>query len=204
MYGPEPAGGYRHAVVAERAIAVREAVKSARPFMTVLAVSALGAHGRRPTLQEMRSHAYMAIVEGARGLWWWGLGDDALQAVCAGWCAAKTQRMTNLESVVNEIAALEPALVAHDAPEALAWSSEPAAIRTKVKVVGGTGYLFAYNATREPVRAVFGWSTTAPARVIVHAENRALAASGGRFSDTFEPYEAHVYVISSPRMTERN
>lgn len=203
MYGPEPAGGYRHAVVAERAIAAREAVKSARPFMTVLPVSALGALGRNPTLQEMRSHAYMAIVEGARGLWWWGLGDDALQAVCAGWCAEKTAHMTKLESVVNEIAALEPALVADDAPGALTSNSAPAAIRTKVKVVDGTGYLFAYNGTGAPVTAVFGWST-APARVSVHTENRVIAATGGGFSDTFEPYEAHVYVISSPRMTERN
>lgn len=203
MYGAEPAGGYRHRVVAEGAIAARQAVKNARPFMTVLPVSAPGALGRGPTLQEMRAHAYMAIVEGARGLWWWGLGDNALKAVCAGWCAEKTTHMINLESVVNEIAALEPALVADDAPGALTSNSEAAAIRTKVKVVDGTGYLFAYNGTSEPVRAAFGWST-APARVIVHAENRAIAASGGGFSDTFEPYEAHVYVISSPRMTERN
>jgi hypothetical protein len=40
--------------------------------------------------------------------------------------------------------------------------------------------------------------------VMVHAENRALAAAGGGFSDTFQPYEAHVYVVSSARMTERN
>jgi hypothetical protein len=203
MYGPEPAAGYRHRVVAEGAIAARQAVKSARPFMTVLPVSALGALGRGPTLQEMRSHAYMAIVEGARGLWWWGLGDNALKAVCAGWCAEKTTQMTNLDSLVNEIAALEPALVADDAPAALMSNSDPAAIRTKVKVVDGTGYVFAYNGTSAPVTAAFRWST-APVRVTVHAENRAIAVSGGGFSDTFQPYEAHAYVISSPRMTERN
>jgi hypothetical protein len=187
MYGPEPAGGYRHGAVAEATRAARHAVKSARPFMTVLPVSPLGAFGRAPTLQEMRSHAYMAIVEGARGLWWSGLGDDSAP----------------LQSVVNEIAALEPALVADDAPGALASNSAPAAIRTKVKVVDGTGYLFAYNGTNEPVTAFFGWST-AVARVMVHAEKRAVAAGGGGFSDTFQPYEAHVYVVSSARMTERN
>lgn len=203
MYGPEPAAGYRHRVVAEAAIAARQAVKNARPFMTVLPLSALGALGRAPTLQEMRSHAYMAIVEGARGLWWSSLGDNGLKAVCAGWCAEKRTQMTNLDSLVNEIAALEPALVADDAPTALMSNSDPAAIRTKVKVVDGTGYVFAYNGTSAPVTAAFRWST-APVRVMVHAENRAIAASGGGFSDTFQPYEAHAYVISSPRMTERN
>ena len=187
MYGPESRAGYRHVVVAEAAIAARQAVKNARPFMTVLPSSSLGPGGRVPTRQEMRSHAYMAIVEGARGLWWSGLGDHARA----------------LPSVVNELAALEPVLVAGDTPGALTSNSEPAAIRTKVKVVDGTGYLFAYNATSAPVTAAFGWSTAA-ARVIVHAESRAIAMSAGRFSDAFEPYEAHVYVISSPLMTEKN
>lgn len=187
MYGPEPAAGYRHVAVAEAAIVARQAVKNARPFMTVLPASSLGALGRVPTLHEMRSHAYMAIVEGARGLWWSRLGDTP----------------TSLPSVVNELAALETVLVSDDMPGALTSNSEPATIRTKVKVVDGTGYLFAYNATSAPVTAVFGWSTPA-ARVIVHAENRALAVSAGRFSDTFEPYEAHVYVISSPWMTKGN
>jgi hypothetical protein len=203
MYGPEPTGGYRHVVVAEAATAARQAVRNARPFMTVLPVSALGAFGRAPTVHEMRSHAYMAIVEGARGLWWWGLGDNALKAVCAGWCAEKATHMANLQSVVNEIASLERALVAEDAPGALTSNSDPAAIRTKVKVVDGTGYLFAYNGTSAPVTAAFSWSM-APARVTVHAENRTINAADGGFSDTFQPYEAHVYVIRSPRMTERN
>lgn len=188
IYGPEPAAGYRHVAVAEAAIAAREAVKHARPFMAVLPAGALGTLGRAPTLREMRSHAYMAIVEGARGLWWSGL-DSATTLT--------------LQSVVNELAAIEPALVAGDTPGALTSNSEPAAIRTKVTVVDGTGYLFAYNGTSAPVTAAFGWSTAA-ARVLVHAESRAIAVSAGGFSDTFGPYEAHVYVISTPRMTERN
>jgi hypothetical protein len=187
MYGPEPAAGYRHAAVADAAVAARQAVKSARPFMTVLPAGALDAAGRTPTLREMRSHAYMAIVEGARGLWWSALGEQA----------------TILPSVVNELAALEPVLVADDMPAALTSNSEAAAIRTKAKVVDSTGYLLAYNATSAPVTATFGWSPAA-ARAIVHAEDRAIAISAGRFSDTFEPYEAHVYVISSRRMPEGN
>jgi hypothetical protein len=187
MYGPEPAAGYRHRMVADAALAARAAVHDARPFMAVLPVGALGALGRTPTPADLRSHAYMAIVEGARGLWWSALGGHA----------------ATLQPVVNELAGLERVLVADDAPGALASNSAPAAIRTKVKMVDGVGYLFAYNGTSEPVRAAFDWHTT-PVRVVVHTENRAIAAAGGGFSDTFEPYAAHVYVISSSRMTERN
>ena len=196
MLGAEPAGGYAHARVAEATIAARDAVKGARPHMTVLQFARLTSQGRWPSRSEMRDHAWMAIVEGASGLWWWSLGDNALLATCAGWCAEKTQHMDDLKAVVNEIADLEPALLAADAPAALTSNSNTAAIRTKVKVVGGTGYLFAYNATNAAASVTFGWSTT-PGAVAVNAEDRALAPSGASFSDTFSPYQAHVYLITN-------
>jgi len=56
----------------------RLALKDSRPFNTVLQFFQFTSQGRWPTRQELRNHAYMAIVEGARGLWWWSLGDNAL------------------------------------------------------------------------------------------------------------------------------
>jgi hypothetical protein len=196
MYGAQPAGGYNHRQVADWTARSREAVKSSRPIMTVLQFFKFTSQGRWPTLPEMRNHAWMAIVEGARGLWWWSLGDNALKNVCAGWCAEKTGYMNNLKAVVNEIAALEPALLADDAPGALRTNSNPSAIRTKVKLHNGRGYLFAYNATNAQAAATFTWNT-APGSVAVNAENRTLSPSGSAFSDTFGPYQAHVYVIGS-------
>ena len=196
MFGAQPAGGYNHRQVADWTARSREAVKSSRPIMTVLQFFKFTSQGRWPTLQEMRNHAWMSIVEGARGLWWWSLGDNALKNVCAGWCAEKTGYMNNLKAVVNEIAALEPALLADDAPGALQTNSNPSAIRTKVKLHNGRGYLFAYNATNAQAGATFTWNT-APGSVTVNAENRTLGASGNSFSDTFGPYQAHVYVIGS-------
>ena len=68
---------------------------NARPFMTVLQFFKFTSMGRWPTLAEMRSHAYMAIVEGARGLMWWSLGANALRDVCPGWCDEKIAYMGN-------------------------------------------------------------------------------------------------------------
>ena len=195
MYGAEPAGGYNHRVVADWTAMARSAVKDSRPIMTVLQFFKFTSLGRWPTLTEMRNHAYMAIVEGARGLWWWSLGDNALKAVCSGWCAEKTTYMNNLKAVVNEIAALEPALLADDAPGALAGVSN-GNIKTKVKLVDGRGYVFAYNATSSTQSATFTWNT-APGTVSVNGEGRTLGASGNSFGDTFGPYAAHVYVIGA-------
>ena len=116
--------------------------------MTVLQFFKFTPQGRFPTLPEMRNHAWMAIAEGAGGLCWWNLGVNGLKDVCAGWCAEKTGYMNNLKTVINEIAALEPVLLADDAPGGARRAiPTPGAIRTKVKMVNGRGYVFAYNTT---------------------------------------------------------
>jgi hypothetical protein len=104
--------------------------------------------------------------------------------------------MNNLRTVVNEIAALEDVLLADDAPGALSGNSNTGAIRTRVKLHGGRGYVFAYNTSNATASATFTWNTT-PGTVTVNAEGRTLAASGRAFTDSFGPYQAHVYVIGS-------
>ena len=71
--------------------------------MTVMQFFQFTSLGRWPTRPEMRNTAYMAITEGVHGLWWWSLGDNALAAVCSGWCTEKTQYMNNLKAVVDYI-----------------------------------------------------------------------------------------------------
>jgi hypothetical protein len=194
--GAEPAGGYTHGLVGRCTARTREAVKAARPYMTVLQFFKLTSEGRWPTLAEMRNHAWMAIVEGAHGLWWWSLGDNALKIACPGWCAEKTTYMNNLKTVVNEIAALEPALLADAAPGALSGNTNTAAIRTLVKLYNGRGYVFAYNTTNAAASATFTWNTS-PGTVNVNGEGRTLTTSGRAFTDSFGPYQAHVYVLGT-------
>jgi hypothetical protein len=193
LYAAEPTSGYNHRQVADWTALSRDVVKDARPIMTVLQFFKFTSLGRWPTLAEMRNHAYMAVVEGARGLWWWSLGDNALKAVCSDWCAEKTAYMNNLKSVVNEIAALESVLLADDVPGALAGNSN-GSIKTKVKLLDGRGYVFAYNAANSGQTATFTWQA-APSSISVNAEARTIVPSGATFGDTFGPFQAHVYVI---------
>jgi hypothetical protein len=132
----------------------------------------------------------MAIVEGARGLWWSSVGDVG----CAH-CADPTPHLDELRSVVGELAALEPALLADDTPAALAGNSN-SNIKAKVKLVNGKGFVVAYNASGRRQSATFTWSS-APGTVTVHGEARSLVASDRSFSDTFAPFDAHVYVIGA-------
>ena len=195
LAGPEASDGAHQGRVPEWTAAARAAVHDARPVMSVLQFFPSIAEGRFPTLPEMRDQAYAAIVAGARGLWWWSLGGNGLAAVCPGWCRQRTTHMTNLAAVVNELAALEPVLVADDAPAALASVSTPQ-IRTRTKVVDGRGYVFAYNSADAGARATFTWNTE-PGPVTVNGEQRSLRATGDSFTDSFGPYQAHVYVITN-------
>jgi hypothetical protein len=102
--------------------------------------------------------------------------------------------MDNLKAVVNELADLEPVLLADDAVGVLVGNSNTAAIKTKVKVVNNRRYLFAYNYTNQSVTPTFTWNT-AVGSVTVNAENRSIAASGNSFSDAFTAYQAHAYLI---------
>jgi hypothetical protein len=190
MFGPEPASGYDHGAIARATARTRAAVGDARPVVAVLPFVPLSSLGRWPTRAELRSHAYMAIVEGARGLWWSSVGDVG----CAH-CADPTPHLDELRSVVGELAALEPALLADDTPAALAGNSN-SNIKAKVKLVNGKGFVVAYNASGRRQSATFTWSS-APGTVTVHGEARSLVASDRSFSDTFAPFDAHVYVIGA-------
>ena len=188
MFGPEPADGYDHRAVAQATALSRAAVRDARPVIGMLPFSPLSSLGRRPTLAELRGHAYMAIVEGARGLWWSSVGDRG----CAGDCG---EHLNDLTRVIEELTALEPVLLADDAQDALSGHSN-SNIKAKVKLVNGKGFVLAYNASGSRQSATFTWRTT-PATVSVHAEDRTLIASGRSFTDTFAPFAAHVYVVNA-------
>jgi hypothetical protein len=196
LWGAEPSTGYRHSIVADWTERARLAVSDARPTMTVLQFFQSTSNSRWPTWADLRNHAYMAIVEGARGLWWWSVGGRGLAWVCEGWCAAKVTYMNNLASVVKEIASLEAVLLADDRPDLLGHNSNPTAIRTLVKQLGARTYVFAYNYTATSAAATFT-PRSAPAAVTVHGESRTLRVTSGAFTDAFDPYEAHVYVIDS-------
>src|SRR5438445_7971229 len=194
LWGAE-GSGYPHNRVADWTSAARNAVLDARPILTVLQFFKSTDNSRWPTLQEMRNHAYMAIVEGAKGLFWWSLGDNALTNVCSDWCAERTAHMNDLKTVVSELSSLAQVFISDDQPGALSGNSN-SAIRTKVKLSGGQGYVLAYNYQGTSQTATFTWNT-APGTITVNAEGRTIHASGNSFTDTFGPYQAHVYIIQN-------
>jgi hypothetical protein len=229
IWNAEPPPGWPHFLVAEY---TARAAATGTPTVPVLQFNSAGGHF--PTRAHLRSHAVMAIVEGARGIIWWAFGtqDGALnngrpqEEIAA--------HKADLRATMKEIAALEPVLLAPDAPSALAGNStttgrdaqlarsvenapldnakqylrslighpdrDPLAknaadVRTKVKVVGGKGYVFAYNYTNQPRRVRLTWHA-APSSVVENSDQRSFELSGSSWNDSLGPYEARIYVVT--------
>jgi hypothetical protein len=241
LYGREPAQGYTHMQVADFVALTKHAVRDARPVFAVLQFFQFTRDSRWPSAAEQRAHAIMAIVEGAQGLFWWEVGLNGLQRADD---ATKAAQLANLRSLVTELAALEPALVAEDSDAltgnstrhadplagrkaqlqhnvAVEWlhsnrqwyqaelgrlqagdtSNSPmlpgaATIRTKTKVVNGTGYVFAYNYTNRSTPVTFTWRE-APGTVTEHGSGATFPVSESTWSDTLGPYEARIYVVAN-------
>jgi len=198
LYGTEPSGGYPLNLVADWIITLRNELKSSRPFWIDLQFFQTTGGSRWPTANEMKSMAYMGIVEGANGATWWSLGVRALAYVCnpsTDWCAARIDYYNRLKLIMNELKSLELVLLSDDRPDLFVSNSNPA-IHTRVKYHNNKGYIFSYNYNATATTATFTWNQNV-SNVDVFNEGRKLSVSGNQFTDTFTPYAAHVYVVST-------
>src|SRR6185295_7711341 len=120
LYGPEPAVGYTHFIVADFVSKLRAAATPTRPVWSVLQFFKFTSNSRMPTPEEMRAHAVMSIVEGAQGLFWWDIGVNGLRRLDA---TTVSTYMGHLKTLTAELAGLEPALLASPTPAALVGNS---------------------------------------------------------------------------------
>ena len=173
-------------------LAARTAVSSARPVWPVIQYFKHGSNGHFPTEDELRSMSYLAIVSGAKGLFYWSYGAVGLSSVSDP--VLREQYWQRLVRVTTEIRALEPALLSPHAPTILASASASADVRWLLRRVGMERYIIAVNNTSAAgVTATFNLAASAT-RISVVGESRTLPA-GSRIADSFGPYEAHVYRI---------
>ena len=120
LYGPEPAVGYTHFIVADYVSKLRAVAKPNRPVWSVLQFFKFTSDSRMPTPDEMRAHAVMSIVEGAQGIFWWDIGVNGLRQLDA---TTVSTYMGHLKTLTTELAGLEPALLASPASAALVGNS---------------------------------------------------------------------------------
>jgi len=175
---------------------------------------------RMPTFPEERFMTYQAIINGARGLIYFGGNNEGAlneRDKKLGWNWQFWERV--LRPVVEEIGSkgpLYPALVAPNSRLAirvqLASSSQPSppkdgresaqSLRDKrlngvefcVREVGSELFILACKGEGVTEKAEFiGLPPSAARGDVLYEEPRTIQAKDGKFTDWFGPYEVHVY-----------
>jgi hypothetical protein len=183
-----PSGDNHLAMVGDWTRIGQDAVKGSRPLWMVIQYFPLTRAGGWPTEGELRTMSWMAIVEGARGLFYWSFGSKGLAWVKDP--AERERRWQELVRVTREIKALEPVLLAPDAHLLARASGGEDAVRTLGKrMPDGSRYLFAYNTRRDPVRLT--WTLAAPAVTTLDLTTNTPGPrpTGDTLTVDFAPYE---------------
>jgi hypothetical protein len=170
-----------------------DAVHGARPVWMVIQYFPLTGAGGWPTEAELRAMSWMAIVEGARGLFYWSFGAKGLAWVKDP--REREQRWRELVKVTREIKALEPVLLAPDA-DVVAPEPGDGAVRWLGKVgPDGARYLFAYNRGKAP--AAVTWRLASPATRVDDLDGGGPGPriADGAIQDRLGPYEIRRYRI---------
>ncbi|MGH9335881.1 MAG: hypothetical protein ACRD21_19275, partial [Vicinamibacteria bacterium] len=123
----------------------QNAVQRSRPVWAVVQFFKFGTNGHWPTYKELRNMSYMAVIGGAKGLFYWSNGVGALSWVDDP--VRKERYWKRLVKVTKEIRALEPVLLAPNDPGVVVSTTYADRMRVMSKTVGGIRYIFAVNHT---------------------------------------------------------
>lgn len=171
----------------------REAVLGSRPVWMVIQYFQLTPEGGWPSYEDLRTMSWMAIVDGAKGLFYWSFGARALAWVKDP--KVRAERWRDLVRVTKEIKALEPVLLAPDAAIVVRESPGGAVRALGKRMPDGARYLFAYNKTNAPVTVT--WSLGEPASEAVDLDTSKPAAGldRGALTERLGPYAVKRYRI---------
>lgn len=133
---------------------------------------------REPTPRELSCMVYGSLLAGARGIYYFAQFPRSAE------CWAEMRAMC------VEVAAVAPVLGSLD--QAPAVKCEAPAIMARAYRQGGEVWVLALNTRREPCEVKVSLPTAATKAEVVF-EGREVSLAGGTISDTFGPFERHVY-----------
>jgi Abnormal spindle-like microcephaly-assoc'd, ASPM-SPD-2-Hydin len=187
------ASGNNLAAVADHTRTAVQAAHGSRPVWTVIQFFQETSIAAWPTQQQLHDMSWMAIVEGATGLFYWSYGIRALQ-----WVKDPVEHAALYQELINvttEIKSLEPILLSPDAP-VITTNSEAGIVFTKTKIgADGTRYLFAYNYTAAPVAAQFTLAAHATSVLDYDTGMTCAPDTSTTFYGVFQPYQAHIFLV---------
>ncbi len=189
-------------LVGDYARTMREVSDGKKPVWMVLQIAWSGVIKpgktlRMPTFFEERFMTYQAIINGARGLLYFGGSIPAAmnqRDKALGWNWTFWDRV--LRPVIEEIGShspLYPALVAPDSPVRVIVDKR-SGVEWLAREAGGDLFLLACKATGPTEQVRFsGLPASSAEAEVLYEEPRKVQVKDGVLTDWFAPYEVHVY-----------
>lgn len=150
---------------------------------------------RIPTPEQIRSEVWMALIHGARGFMYFA--HRFVPEFDAAYMLHNDEIRAGVAEINQQVHSLAPILNTPTiAGEVTVNSSNPdVPISTMVKKRGGITYLFAVGMRDGETTGTFEFSSglKGDSRIEVVGEDRTIRAVNGGFTDTFAPYEVHIY-----------
>jgi hypothetical protein len=162
-----------------------------KPIIALIEASSIEG-GPRPTPEQIRAEAWLALVHGAAGIGYYchRFMPDFSETDCLE--HEPTRAM--LARINGEVRELAPALNSPMVGNGVTVESD-APIATRLARVSGATYLLAAALSGEPTAARFSLRGFTAASADVIGEDRALAIQAGDLDDAFEAYGVHLYRI---------
>ncbi|MCX8090544.1 MAG: hypothetical protein N3I86_06340 [Verrucomicrobiae bacterium] len=152
---------------------------------------------RFPTPAEYRCMAYLSLINGVKGLWFYtGSGQRDWQGKPAGLLNKPVEAHWDyVQQLVRELRELEPVIVAESATAEFKLASTNAPVEFAARKRGGVRYLFAANKSGRPQQVRFQSRALATGAVSVLYESHRVAPRDGVLFDELPPLGARVYRI---------
>ena len=142
--------------------------------------------GVPPSLDDIRSQFYQALLHDAKGITMYAYYDSARFEVAR----------LGSDAVTREIRILEPLLLRNSIPGAVSFESTPEDrfFQVGMKKHQGLIGIIAVNTSMETRKIRFRLNEKIGDKLFVAGENRLVALSGKEFSDEFAAGETHIYL----------
>jgi hypothetical protein len=153
--------------------------------------------GRFPTPAEYRCMAYLSIINGVKGIWFYtGSGQKDFEGKPAGILNKPVEgRWDYIKSLVHELREFSPVIMS---PKPLGMANVSPAkspVEFTLREVGGTNYLIAANKSPQPQTVTFRGSVLKNRNVKVLFEEHRANVRGDALKDQFEGFGVHVYQL---------
>jgi hypothetical protein len=153
--------------------------------------------GRFPTPAEYRCMAYLSIINGVKGIWFYtGSGQKDFEGKPAGILNKPEEgRWDYVKSLVHELREFSPVIMATRPLGTVKVSPSKGPIEFTLREVGSTNYLIAANKSPQPQTVTFRGAVLKDRLVKVLFEEHEAQVRGDALKDTFEGFGVHVYQL---------